>query len=126
MGSDPGFSEPLLAALDKAKILGVRAGARHKYTGVWIVVVERRVFVRSWNDDPEGWYRAFVQEPLGSIQVRDQEIPVRAKLLRSQRLRTAVSLAYAEKYNTKASQKWVDGFSEERRMLTTLEFVPVE
>jgi hypothetical protein len=42
------FSGPDLVELAKAKILGVRAGAKHRYTGVWVVVVERRVFVRSW------------------------------------------------------------------------------
>ena len=40
--------------LERAKILGVRSGAGHKYTGVWVVMVEGRVFVRSWNDSPTG------------------------------------------------------------------------
>ena len=41
------FSGPELEELAKAKILGVRAGAEHRYTGVWVVVVEGRAFVRS-------------------------------------------------------------------------------
>ena len=48
------FSEATLEELANAKILGVRAGAEHRYTGVWVVVVEGRVFVRSWNDKPTG------------------------------------------------------------------------
>src|SRR5262249_61645192 len=63
------FSGPALKELDKSKILGVRAGAEHRYTGVWVVVVQGRVFVRSWNDKPTGWYRAFRAQPLGSIQL---------------------------------------------------------
>jgi hypothetical protein len=63
------FSGPTLEELARAKILGVRAGAEHRYTGVWVVVVEGRAFVRSWNDKPTGWYRAFQAEPLGSIQL---------------------------------------------------------
>jgi hypothetical protein len=59
---------PALKELAQAKVLGVRAGAEHRYTGVWVVVVEGRDFVRSWNDKPTGWYRAFRAEPLGSIQ----------------------------------------------------------
>jgi hypothetical protein len=59
------FSGPELVELAKAKILGVRAGAEHRYTGVWVVVVEGRVFVRSWNDQPTGWYRAFGTPPAG-------------------------------------------------------------
>ena len=68
------FSGPELEGLAKAKILGVRAGAEHRYTGVWVVVVEGRVFVRSWNDKPTGWYRAFRVQPLGSIQFAGREI----------------------------------------------------
>ena len=119
------FSDSDLEALDKAKIVGVRAGADHRYTGVWVVVLERRVFVRSWNDKPAGWYRAFREAPQGSISVGDQEIAVRARPVRSERLRRAVSDAYAGKYSTKASQKWVSGFREPERESTTLEFVPL-
>ena len=46
------FSDPLLQALGSAKMLGVRAGNVHRYTGVWVVVVDGRVFVGSWNDKP--------------------------------------------------------------------------
>jgi hypothetical protein len=111
--------------LAKAKILGVRAGAEHRYTGVWVVVAEGRAFVRSWNDKPTGWYRAFQAQPLGSIQLAGQEIAIRARQLRGERLRDAVTRAYAEKYNTKASEKWVRGFAEPGRAAATLELLPV-
>jgi hypothetical protein len=118
------FPEATLEELAGAKILGVRAGAEHRYTGVWAVVVEGRAFVRSWNDKPAGWYRAFRAEPLGSIQLAGREIPVRARRARGERLLGAVTRAYAEKYDTKASEKWVRGFAEPHRAATTLELVP--
>src|SRR5262249_2244919 len=97
-----------------------------RYTGVWVVVVEGRAFVRSWNDKPTGWYRAFQSQPLGSIQLAGREIAIRARQLRSERLRDAVTQAYAGKYNTKASEKWVRGFAEPYRAATTLELLPAE
>lgn len=118
------FPVETLDALAKAKILGVRAGTEHRYTGVWVVVVGRRVFARSWNDKPTGWFRAFRAQPLGSLQFGDEEVEVRTKPVRSARLRDAVSAAYAQKYNTKASQKWVDGFAEPERSVNTVEFTP--
>jgi hypothetical protein len=118
------FAEGVIEAVRSAKILGVRAGTEHRYTGVWVVVVEDRVFVRSWNDKPTGWFRAFRKQPGGTIQVGKLEIPVRAKLAAGTRIRDAVTAALGEKYNTKASQKWVEGFAEPARVLTTLEFVP--
>src|SRR5213079_1002071 len=80
------FPKATLEELAGAKILGVRAGAEHRYTGVWVVVVEGGVFVRSWNDKPTGWYRAFQAQPLGSIQLAGREIAIRARQLRGERL----------------------------------------
>lgn len=110
--------------LRKAKILGVRSGTTHRYTGVWVVVVDDRVFARSWNDKPTGWFQAFRKEPTGTIQTGDIEIPVKGKLVRSARIRDAVTAAFAEKYPTKGSKKWVDGFAEPSRVVNTIEFVP--
>lgn len=121
---DEKFDDAIVEAARNAKILGVRSGTEHRYTGVWLVVVDDRIFVRSWNDKPTGWFRAFKKEPGGTIQIGKLEIPVRGKPVRSARMRDAVTAAIAEKYNTKGSQKWVEGFTEPERVLNTLEFVP--
>jgi len=120
----PVFPAATVEAFNRAKILGVRAGTTHRFTGVWVVVVEGRVFVRSWNDKPTGWFRAFRQEPDGTVQLGEHEISVRGVVPRGDRIRDAVTTAYGEKYNTKASQKWVKGFAADVRLLTTLELVP--
>lgn len=124
MPKDVTFPDDVVEALSKAKILGVRAGTEHRYTGIWVVVVDGRVFVRSWNDKPTGWFRAFRKQPNGTIQAGELEIPVRGKPVRSARIRDAVTVAFGEKYNTKGSRKWVEGFAEPARVMTTLEFVP--
>ena len=118
------FADAIVEAARNAKILGVRSGTEHRYIGVWLVVVDDRIFVRSWNDKPTGWFRAFKKEPGGTIQTGKLEIPVRGKAVRSARIRDAVTAAIAEKYNTKGSLKWVEGFTEPERVLTTMEFVP--
>lgn len=124
MSSEARFSRSLTEAVAAAKILGVRAGSEHRCTGVWVVVVGGRVFVRSWNDKPNGWYRAFLDARRGRMQVGSREVAVVAKPVRSRRTQEAVSRAYAEKYDTKASQKWVLGFAEPGREANTLELVP--
>ena len=118
------FDAAIVEAASNAKILGVRSGTEHRYIGVWLVVVDDRIFVRSWNDKPTGWFRAFKKEPSGTIQIGKLEIPVRGKPVRSARTRDAVTAAIAEKYNTKGSQKWVEGFKERERVRTTMEFLP--
>jgi len=122
----PGFDAGILDALERAKILGIRSGDEHRHTGVWVVVVEARVFVRSWNDKPTGWFRAFRTQPDGSMHLDKRDILIRGVPVRSTRLRAAVTAAYARKYDTNASKKWVDGFAEPARLLTTLELEPRE
>ena len=118
------FAGDVVDEFRKAKIMGVRAGREHRYTGVWVVVVDERVFARSWNDKPTGWFQAFRKEANGMVQVDDLEIPVRGKLVRGPRMRDAVTVAFGEKYPTKGSKKWVDGFAEPSRAVNTMEFVP--
>ena len=120
------LSRAVVSAAEGARILGIRAGRRteHRFTGVWPVVVEGRLFVRSWTLKPGGWYRAFLDDPSGTIQVGDREVRVRAVRVRSERLRDAVEEAYAEKYNTPGSRKYVRGFRTPRRREATIEFVP--
>ena len=74
------FARSIVVAIDKSKILGVRAGARspHRFIGIWAVVVDGRVFARSWMLKTSGWYRTFLEDPLGTIQVGEREIRIRA------------------------------------------------
>ena len=118
------FSRTVVAAIDAAKIMGIRSGTDHKFIGVWPVVVDGRVFARSWRVSPGGWYDAFLGEPSGSIQVGDREIRVRGRQARGERIRDKVEQGYAMKFSTKASQKWVRGFRSPRRREATMEFVP--
>ena len=120
------LSRPIVAAADAAGIMGVRAGAKseHRFVGVWPIVVDGRLFARSWTSTKGGWYRTFLEDPLGLIQVADREIRIRAVRVTSERLRDKIEEAYAEKYDTKASQKYVRGFRTPRRRETTTEVVP--
>lgn len=125
-GTTEHLARTVVSLIDATQILGVRAGDRsdHRFTGIWPVVVEGRVFGRSWSLKPDGWYRAFVEDPRGVIQIGTRRVRVRARRVRSERLRAAVEDAYAEKYPTPASRKYVRGFRTPRRRETTLEFIP--
>jgi hypothetical protein len=89
------------------------------------VVVEGRVFVRSWSLKPRSWYRTFLEEPRGIIQVAGREIPIRAVHTRSERLKTAVSRAYLEKYHTPGSIKYARDLGRAKSRATTTELVPL-
>jgi hypothetical protein len=120
------FDDDLLAAARTGRILGIRAGSKpHRIIGVWMVVVERRIFIRSWGVDENGWYHAFAREPRGVMEIAGHEVPVRAVRVRSDRVKAAVDRAYAEKYHTPASLKYVRGFRLPKRRNTTTELAPL-
>jgi hypothetical protein len=125
-GSKKRLSTAVVRAIDESKILGVRAGHRsdHRFIGIWAVVVDGRVFARSWTQKPDGWYRTLLEDPRGTIQVGERAIRIRAAPARGERLRDAVERAYAEKYPTPGSRKYVRGFRAKRRRDTTIEFLP--
>ena len=121
------FEPQTLERIRKEKILGIRAGSEstHRVIGVWAVVVEGRVFLRSWSMKPRSWWRTFLEDPYGSLFVGDQEIPVRAVQTRSERLKDLVSQAYNEKYNTPGSIQFVRDMSGKKSRDTTTELVPL-
>ena len=118
------FPRVVLEALASEKMIGIRSGRDHRFTGVWVVVVRGRVFVRSWNDEPDGWHSAFREDPRGAVRCGSRTIRVRARPVRGPRLLDAIERAYAAKYDSKASQKWVRGFRLAWRRATTTEFEP--
>jgi hypothetical protein len=118
------FSARILAEFQATRHLYIRSG-EHRCIPIWVVVVGGRVVVRSWNDKPGGWYRAFLEHPLGHVRLEEREIPVRAVPLRSVRINDATDEAFAAKYTTKANQKYIQGFKTKSRKATTLELLPV-
>jgi hypothetical protein len=89
-----------------------------------MVVVGERVFVRSWNDKPTGWFRAFRLEPRGAMSIANREVRIRARRARGERLMKAIEGAYAAKYTTPASLRYVRGFRTARRRNATVEITP--
>lgn len=115
----------VVTAIDASKILGIRAGSKadHRFTGVWPIVIHGRVFARSWTVTPGGWYRTFRDDPLGVLQVGERQVRIKAVPVRSTRVLDAIEEAYARKYPTPGSRKYVRGFRSARRRAATMEFV---
>lgn len=120
------FSPEVLAILRERKGLSIRAGnGKHRFIGIWMVMVGDRVFVRSWSIKPDGWYKAFLKEPEGAIRLPDHEIAVRAVRIKSERLRDAIDRAYLAKYNAPGSLKYGKDLGREKSRATTLELIPL-
>ena len=119
------FPASVAAAVATSQIIGVRAGrSEHRIIGIWAVVVEGRIFVRSWSLKPRSWYRTFLEDPAGLMTVGTRRYRVRAVPTRSERIKDAVSAAYLEKYCTPASLKYARDLGRAKSRGTTTELVP--
>ena len=118
------FAPEVVAAIDKGKSIFIRAGAEHRMIAIWVVVVERRVFVRSWSMKERSWWRTFLVDPSGVIEVAGKQYAVRAVRTRSERLKDAIDEAYAAKYALPSYRHYVRDFRTKERRDTTTELVP--
>ena len=119
------FPGTVVAAIRERKIFAIRAGTRpHRFIPIWAVVVEGRVFVRSWSLKPRSWYTTFLEDPVGSFEVAGRRLPVRAVRTRSERLKDAVDRAYLLKYGTSGSIHFARDLGRPRSRETTTELVP--
>ena len=117
--------EDVVAKIRDGKILGIRAGMEpHRFIGIWAVVVEGRVFVRSWSLKPRSWYRTFLEDPRGMINVDGEEIPVKASHPYSERLLKKIDEAYLAKYHTPGSIKYAKDLGKAKSRRTTTELIP--
>jgi hypothetical protein len=125
MKTNKHFSDDVLAVLRKSKGLRIRAGiGTHRFIGIWFVLVNDRVFVRSWSVRPNGWYRTFRKDDRGTIRTADGEITIRAIPVQSKALRNAVDRAYLDRYNTPGSLKYAKDLARPKSRATTIELVP--
>jgi len=120
------FSDDILADFRERKGLRIRAGTGlHRFIGIWVVVVNDRVFVRSWSVKPQGWFRTFLEQPRGTVQIAEREIAVRAVRTRDKRLRDAVDRAYLDKYTTRGEIKYARDLGSAKSRATTIELRPL-
>jgi hypothetical protein len=121
------FPEAILVKIHEERILGIRMGtdSEHKVIGIWAVVVDGRVFVRSYTTKPNGWWRTVLKDPHGEIfpAKRKRGIKVRAVQVKSEKMKDLVTQAYREKYNTTGSVGYVEEMSQKKLRDTTTEFV---
>jgi hypothetical protein len=119
------FPDDILSAVRDGRMIGIRAGSEpHRFIGIWAVVVENRVFVRSWSLKERSWWRIFCRDPKGAIQVAGREIAVRAIRTRSERLKDIVDRAYLAKYSSPGSIKYARDLGRATSRATTTELVP--
>ncbi|HEX6846907.1 MAG TPA: DUF2255 family protein [Chitinophagaceae bacterium] len=122
------FSKAFLECIDKTQITSVRAGeGREKFTGIWMVIVDDRIFGRSYYGAERSWYTALLKGDQGDLKCGKEIISIKGvKPKDINKINKAITGAYEKKYLIKAyNKKWVDGLAEPERIARTMEFIPI-
>ena len=101
------ISKSFLNCINETQITSVRAGKeREKFTGIWMVEIDGRIFARSYNLSERSWYTALLNGDNGDIKCGKEIIPVRG--LNPPDINTiteAINKAYEKKYLVKGYNK---------------------
>src|SRR5215510_14812915 len=97
------FSNEFLKCINETQITSVRAGeGREKFTGIWMVVVDDRIFGRSYYGAERSWYTALSKGKC-ELKCGNEIIPVKGvKPNDITKINKAINRAYEKKYLVKA------------------------
>ncbi|ALD21337.1 DUF2255 family protein [Hymenobacter sp. DG25A] len=114
-----------LSYISQHNLIGIRAGQdRPTFLSIWMVVVDDRIFARSWGLAEKSWFNTFMENPAGAIRCGEVVIPVRAVVPSDlARLNERISQAYLAKYDAGANSPYAQGIIQPQHVARTLEFV---
>lgn len=117
--------EIALGYIKSHNLIGIKAGLqRQTFIDIWMVVVEDRIFARSWGLAEKSWYNRFQEEPIGHIKCGENIFSIRATIPKDlTELTEKINTAYLTKYNTGHNIEYAEGIVQENHVNKTLEFI---
>ncbi|WP_160140069.1 DUF2255 family protein [Chryseobacterium sp. c4a] len=114
-------------ALDYIKtnnLIGIKAGSeRPGFLEIWMVIVQNRIFARSWGLAERSWYNTFLEYPTGQIQCGNTTYNIKAVIPEDlDQLTEEINQAYLTKYNFGQNSKYAIGIIEDKHIERTMEF----
>lgn len=111
--------------LDTHTLVGVKAGKdREKFTKIWMVQINGRVFARSWYKNERSWFTAFLLHKKGELNYGGKILKVKGiKLDRKDSMHKKINKAYIEKYKKPGHISYATGFSDPGYADYTMEFI---
>lgn len=118
------FDPQLVKAAERELVIGVRVGEEHRFTAVWAVVFDGRMFARSWSTTRGGWRDAIGDGAIVAVQIHGVEVSADARPIVDEATNARVDEAYRAKYHTPASAKYVVDMTAGDSRRSTVEFAP--
>jgi hypothetical protein len=104
-------------------LIEIKGGkVRETFLPIWIVEVNDRLFVRSWNKSQRSWFTDFIKTGVGQIKYGEKIINVKGeKLPKNDKTNLLVNDAYLNKYNQEHNLKYAEGISQPKYADYTME-----
>ncbi|PWJ44441.1 hypothetical protein BC781_101801 [Sediminitomix flava] len=112
----------LINCINATPITTIRQGDTHPFIDMWMVVVDDRIFSRSWLGDPKGWYYKFLEDKKGAIQCGDKFYQIEGIIPDDlDAINEKINTAYIQKYGDGDHPEIAKQMIEAERMARTLE-----
>jgi hypothetical protein len=110
--------------INSNSLVGIKAGKeRNSFLDIWMVVVENRIFARSWGFAENSWYNTFLKEPSGQIKCGEYIFDIKATAINHEmELSIKINEAYLAKYNHGDNSFYALGITEKEHVDKTMEF----
>lgn len=118
-------NEKVIDFINTNNLIGLKAGKeRDKFLNIWMVVVDERIFARSWGFAERSWYNTFLKDPDGELKCGDTIVSIEARIPEDMDdLSERINKAYLDKYNYGDNSKYALGIVEPAHIEKTMEFV---
>lgn len=120
--------EVAIAYINSNNLIGIKAGFdRPNFLDIWMVVVDNRIFARSWGFAEKSWFIRFLQNPLGHIKCGNDVYLIKAFVPSDNDLITEkINMAYLTKYNSGYNIAYAEGIVRKEHVNRAMEFIIVE
>lgn len=111
--------------INSHSLIGLKAGEeRTTFLDIWMVVVNNRVFARSWGFAEKSWYNTFLSDSKGQIKCGGDVYNINGIIPADlDEITEQINNAYIKKYNNPNNAKYVYGIIRKQHVEKTMEFV---
>ncbi len=108
------FPDSFYKFIQNNTLIEIKGGKqRETFLHIWIVEVNNRLFVRSWNKSPRSWFTDFLKTGVGQLKYGEKIINVKGKKLpKNDKTNLLINDAYLNKYNQERNLKYAEGISQ--------------
>lgn len=114
----------ILNKISRNYYTGIRAGAtRDSFLEIWMVVVQNRIFARSWGFAEKSWYHTFFRDDQGALKVDEDIVPMHALIPDDlSTITEEINHAYLTKYDYGQSSYYARKMVMKDHVEKTMEF----